>query len=63
MCAVECVTSHYQGRIQKVKKGGAETPILERGGQKTAFECLFQCFSHKFFAKISRKGGGALPLP
>ena len=35
----------------------AGTPILERGGWKTAFEHSFQWFAEKSFVKLSRKGG------
>ena len=53
----------FQGRMQRVKKGRTGTPILERGGWKTAFERSFQCFSHKSFFKILQKrGAGADPL-
>ena len=40
--------------------GGGRTPIiLERGGQKTTFECSFQCFSHKSLnCEIFQKRGG-----
>ena len=40
----------------------AGTSILEIGGQKTAFECSFQCFSYKCFVKFSRKGGEGTTL-
>ena len=55
------VISRSGGGSRKLKKWGAGTPILERGGRKTAFE-RFQCFSYKSFVKFSRKGGtAALP--
>ena len=43
------LTLVHQGRIQKVKKRGVGTPILERGGQKTAFQRSFQCFFSQVF--------------
>ena len=52
-----------QGRIQKNKKWGAGTPILEREGRKTVFERSIQCFSHKSFVKFSGIGGRGAPPP
>ena len=55
-----------RGESRKLKegRGGDRTPLLERGEGKTAFERSFQCFSHTYFVKFSRKGrGGGAAAP
>ena len=55
-------TVYIRGKSRNFwKRGPRIYKILEKGGPKplkTAFECLFQSFSYKFFANIHKKGGG-----
>ena len=54
----------HQGRIQKFQEGGSGSQILERGGQKSTFQCGFQSFSYKSVTIIPPKGGAAAcPAP